>query len=210
MIFLLEEFADWEAAYISSLFNQKDDPDNQFQTVIVGIDKTPIRSIGGLTVLPDISYQEMPEDHAGLVLIGGTSWRDPIAQQIVPMLNDTLNAGKLVAAICDATCFLGKHGFLNSVAHTSNGLDELVKAASPEYTNEANYQNIPAVTDGNIITANGTSPIEFAREVAIKLGRDEQKYIDLWYGYNKLGEIEMSRRRDNQNQSGAGEGMNEE
>ena len=74
----------------------------------------------------------------------------------------------LVAAICGATFFMGENGYLNNRKHTSNTLDFL-KLQSPNYKGESNYIEKQAVSDGNIITANGTAALEFAKEIMIHL-----------------------------------------
>ena len=45
-----------------------------------------------------------------------------------------------------------------------------LKGIAPKYRGDENYQNSLAVTDMNIITANGTAPIEFAREIFMIIG----------------------------------------
>jgi len=36
-----------------------------------------VRSIGGFRTLPDYSFENMPKDHAALILIGGNRWYSP-------------------------------------------------------------------------------------------------------------------------------------
>jgi len=143
--------------------------------------------------LPDYSLETVPEEYEALILIGGTGWRLAESMKIVPLVNATLQKDKLVAGICDGSVFLAKHGFLNGVKHTSNSLEDLKEYAATEYTNAQGYVNEPAVSDGNIITANGTSPLEFARLVFSKLHLDSEQAIKKWYDFNKLGEIEAKK-----------------
>lgn len=189
LLFLLSDYADWEAAYVAAELNF-DNGTNPYCIKTVGINNEPVHSIGGLRVLPDYSLEEIPEEYEALILIGGTSWRAPESEKVVTLVKTSLQKGKLVAGICDATVFLGKHGFLNDVRHTSNRLEDLKEYAAKEYTNEQGYVNEPAVWDGNIITANGTSPLEFARLVFTKLNLSSEQAIKEWYDFNKLGEIE--------------------
>ena len=44
-----------------------------------------------------------------------------------------------------------------------------------------------AVRDGNVITANGTAPMEFAKEILLALHVAEEKKIMDWYNFHKLG-----------------------
>ena len=49
------------------------------------------------------------------------------------------------------SAFMGAHGFLNDVKHTSNTLPYLKQFAGSAYTNEAGYQEKQAVSDKNIV-----------------------------------------------------------
>ena len=120
----------------------------------------------------------MPEDYAGLILIGGMRWFSPEAELIVPLVKKALKDKKLVAGICNASVFLGMHGFLNEVKHTSNTLDYLKQYAGDQYTGESNYMNKQAVREGNIVTANGIGQLEFCREVLYALEADTAEAIE--------------------------------
>jgi putative intracellular protease/amidase len=185
---LLNGFADWEGAYISTSLNWGVKPGSTVKYTVktLSISKEPVTSIGGFKVLPDYGINDMPEDYAGLVLIGGMSLRSTEALQIVPLVENAIRDKKLVAGICDASYFLGVHGFLNHVKHTSNGLD-YIKQAGKKYTGEANYINKQAVRDGNIVTANGTAPLDFCREVLYALDADTLEVIEESYQYYTNG-----------------------
>lgn len=85
---LLNEFADWEGAYISTSLNWGVKPGSPVNYTVktLSISKEPVTSIGGFKILPDYGINDMPEDYAGLVLIGGMSWRSPEALEIVPLV----------------------------------------------------------------------------------------------------------------------------
>lgn len=189
LLFLLSSYADWEAGYVAAELNSDEDI-NPYCIKIISISNEPVYSIGGLRVLPDYALDAVPEEYEALILIGGTSWRAPESLKIVPLVKAALQKGKPVAGICDGSVFLAKHGFLNGVKHTSNSLEDLKEYAANEYTNAQGYVNEPAVSDGNIITANGTAPLEFARLVFSKLHLDSEEMIKQWYDFHKLGEIE--------------------
>ena len=182
---LLNEFADWEGAYISTCLNIGVKPGSPIKYTVktLSTSKNPIRSIGGFNVLPDYGINDMPEDYAGLVLIGGTNWFSPEAGQIVPLVEKAIQEKKLVAGICNASVFLGMHGFLNEVKHTSNGLDYIKQYAGEKYTGEAHYINKQAVRDENIVTANGTAPLEFCREILYVLEADTPEIIEESYQF---------------------------
>lgn len=186
---LLNEFADWEGAYISTCLNLGVKPGNpiNYKVKTLSVIQGPIVSIGGFKVLPDYRLNDIPEDYAGLILIGGMNWFSPEAEQIVPLVEKAIKGQKLVAGICNASIFLGMNGFLNDVKHTSNGLDFLKQYAGEKYTGESNYVNEQAVRDGNIVTANGTAPIEFCREILYVLEADTPEVIEESYQHYKNG-----------------------
>ena len=82
---------------------------------------------------------------------------------------------------------MGAHGFLNNVRHTSNTLPYLKQFAGKRYTNEAGYQEKPAVSDKNIVTANGTGHLEFTRELLLLLKADTPEKIEASYDFYKNG-----------------------
>ncbi|MDH8702504.1 putative intracellular protease/amidase [Dysgonomonadaceae bacterium PH5-43] len=186
---LLDKFADWEGAYISTCLNIGVKPGSPIKYTVktISVTKDPILSIGGFKVVPDYDLNDMPEDHAGLILIGGMHWFSPEAAQIVPLVEKAVKENKLVAGICNASVFLGACGILNNVKHTSNGLDYLKQYAGERYTGDANYINEQAARDGNIVTAPGTAPLEFCREILYALDADAPEIIEESYQYYKNG-----------------------
>lgn len=186
---LLNEFADWEGAYIATCLNLGVKPGSpvNYKVKYLSLSKEPVMSLGGLRVLPDYSIEDLPEDYAGLVLIGGTRWFSPEATSLVPLVEKAVREKKLVAGICNASVFLAMHGFLNDVKHTSNTLPYLKQYAGDRYTGEAHYIEKQAVRDGNIVTANGTGSLEFCREVLYALQADTPETIEEGYLYYKNG-----------------------
>lgn len=100
---------------------------------------------------------------------------------------DCVQKGKVLGGICDASAFLGTAGILNDIAHTGNDLNDLKQWAGSAYTGEGNYIAKQAVRDQNIITANGTAPLEFAKEILLALHAAEEEKIMEWYHFHKLG-----------------------
>ena len=186
---LLNGFADWEGVFTAICLNQGVKPGNpiNYKVKYLSITKEPVTSIGGLRVLPDYDLKDMPEDYAGLILIGGMRWFSPEAELIVPLVKKALKDKKLVAGICNASVFLGMHGFLNEVKHTSNTLDYLKQYAGDQYTGESNYINKQAERDENIVTANGIGQLEFCREILYALEADTTDAIEESYLFYKNG-----------------------
>lgn len=189
LFIMLNDFADWEGAYIAPCLNIGVEPgsDSKYVVKTVAVTKDPVVSCGGFKILPDYDINEISTDHAGLVLIGGMRWFSPEAGLLVPLVKAAIENNKLVAGICNASVFLGMHGFLNTVKHTSNGLEYLKAYAGAGYTGDLHYINEAAVRDGNIVTANGFSALEFSREILYALEADTPKKIERSYRMNKSG-----------------------
>lgn len=189
LIVILNEFADWEISYVASFLNNTD----KYISKIVSVSEGVITSIGGLNVLPDYTLESAPEDFYGLILIGGNSWRKPVNNKVIPIMEKALAMDIPVGAICDATVFMGVNGWLNEVKHTSNELHDLKTYAQDNYTNEKNYLLEQAVTDRKIVTANGTASLEFAREILELLEAYPKDYINQLYQFHKLGYYEAKK-----------------
>lgn len=182
---ILQQYADWEAAYIASAITMLGQ--GQYEIKTVSLAKDFVQSIGGFRVWPDYDIASVPEEYEALILIGGMTWRNEPAQQIKPLVADCYQKGKILGGICDAAAFLGTVGVLNDVRHTGNDLQDLKQWAGAVYTGETNYVAKQAVRDGAIITANGTAPMEFAKEILLALHVAEEAKVADWYQFHKLG-----------------------
>ncbi|WP_289770823.1 DJ-1/PfpI family protein [uncultured Duncaniella sp.] len=187
---LLPDYAAHEAVYLSQAiasdeFALKQNPKYINKTVAPTFE--PIKSIGGFTTLPDYSFETMPGDYAALVLIGGFGWSTPVAEQIVPIIRQAIEKGKIIGAICNGASFMAKHGFLNSVKHTGNGPEQLKLWGGDNYTNPDGYIHAQAIKDKNIVTANGSAALEFAKELLLLLENDSPERIEMYYQFNKQG-----------------------
>ena len=187
---ILPDYAAHEAVYLSQAiasdeFALKENP--KFINKVVAPSLEPVKSIGAFRTLPDYSFDTMPDDYAALVLIGGFGWATPVADRVVPIVKKAMAKGKIVGAICNAASFMAKHGFLNSVKHTGNGVAQLKLWGGVNYTNQDEYINAQAVSDKNIVTANGSGTFEFAKELLLLLENDTPERIEMYYQFNKQG-----------------------
>lgn len=185
LIGIIDQFAEFESAYLTSAVYMLGQ--GNFEVKTVSITKEPVRSVGGMNVLPDYSIETAPRDCEALVLIGGMCWRGEEAQKMKTIVNDYHTQGKLVAGICDASGFLGTMGLLNEVDHTSNDINDLKMWAKDAYTGEKRYITRQAVRGEGIITANGTATLEFAKEILLALEVASKERILEWYQFHKLG-----------------------
>ena len=197
LFIILDQYADWEYPFLASaLQGSIQDKTSPYEVKTLSLSRNPVKSMGAFTTIPDYDIESAPPDYAGVVLIGGLSWRMEEAKKLAPLVQKAYSDGKVVAAICDATVFLGMNGFLNNRKHTSNTFEDLMKGAQDSYTNKENYQNEQAVRDGNLITANGTAFLEFTREVLYALDAYPADYIEENYRFFKLGFVEFVKSRE--------------
>lgn len=182
-VFLFNGFSDWEISYITPEINKSE----AFDLIFFTKDGASVKSMGGLHISPDSSLNELNVDEVEmLILPGGAAWEKGELDFIDFIAINLFQSGKTIGAICAATTYLGRKGFLDHLKHTSNDLHYL-KEISPDYAGEQHYINSNAVTDKNIITANGISPIEFASEIFKKLKLYNDQEIEKWFQLFKNG-----------------------
>ncbi|MCG0050784.1 type 1 glutamine amidotransferase family protein [Priestia aryabhattai] len=187
LVFITDGFADWEASYVTAELNK---PGTGFQVQTIAIDSNPKVSMGGLTVLPDYSLQDFSSklEFVMLIIPGGTGWREEKNHQLKKLVSFCFEHNISVAAICDATTFLGNYGFLDQNKHTGNSLPYL-KEGAPNYRGDKNYIEAQSVSDGCLITANGSGALEFSRDILEKLDVLKGKELEEWYDLFKIGFI---------------------
>lgn len=187
-LYVFDTMSDWEIGYLTAELNsgryfKKGLP--PVKIVTVGIEKTPVTTMGGIKIMPDMKLEECNiESTDALILPGGNTWTETIHQPILKITEKCLKEGILVAAICGATIGLAQAGLLNSSLHTSNDLGYL-KMICPTYTGENYYKMESAVTDGTLITATGIAPLEFTVHVLKALDVFSANTLEAWYSLNK-------------------------
>ena len=136
-----------------------------FSVQTVALTRSPIVSMGGLKILPDLLVGEARPDSAGIVILpGGDAWMRGEMAELTDFIKTINKAGRPVAAICAATLSLAHAGLLDDHRHTSNGYDFIPKYV-PGYKGHKLYEKVRAVRHGNVITANGLAPFAFASEI---------------------------------------------
>lgn len=187
---LLPDFASHEMVYLMEAISSDE---QQIKTIpkyvnkIVAPSMESVAAIGGFRVQPDYSFDNMPDDYAALVLIGGFGWLTPVAENVIPILKNAIETGKIVGAICNGASFLAKCGFLNTVKHTGNGLEQLKLWGGDNYINFDAYVHAQAVSDNKIVTANGSAALEFTKELLLLLENDTPERVEMYYQFNKQG-----------------------
>ncbi len=168
-LFVFDTFSDWEPAFAIAGINNPafQAQPGRYCVKTVGINKEPVTSIGGMTILPAITLAELePAQSAMLILPGGAGWDEREHPEAILKTKQFLAAGVPIAAICGATAGLALAGILDDKQHTSNAR-EYLKATN--YQGAAFYQDQPAITDENVITASAMTALEFAYQIFKKL-----------------------------------------
>lgn len=160
-LFIFNGYADWEPALAVATLNSNSD----FSIHTFSVDGGIVESMGGIKIQPDMSADQVnPATVDLLILPGGELWLKGGNKQIIPLVKKLVERHANIAAICDATTFLASLGYLNKVWHTSNGPQYLSEKVS-NYKGNHYYEDLPAVVDENIITANGAGMVDFAMEI---------------------------------------------
>jgi putative intracellular protease/amidase len=182
---ITDTLADWEPGHVLAELRSGrylKDPALKYTTVLCGRTLEPITTMGGIHLTPEILISDIrPGPGDLLVLPGADTWLDPAQELVIAKARELLDRGTVVAAICGATLGLASAGMLDKRPHTSNDLMAL-KMYCPHYRGEHYYVNEPAVTDGNLITASGLAPVEFAYHIFRNLDVMKPETLEAWYG----------------------------
>ncbi|THV43095.1 type 1 glutamine amidotransferase family protein [Glycomyces buryatensis] len=183
-----DTLADWEVGYATAHINNGDwqrEP-GRYQVRTVGASRAPVRTKGGMTITPDLTLDELrAEDSAMLILPGADTWLTGGNDAFAKKARQFLDVGVPLAAICGATGGLAAEGLLDDRRHTSNA-PEFVEAFGSKGADL--YCDVPAVTDRGLITASGTAPVDFAREVFAALELYSPEVLASWYKLYGLGD----------------------
>jgi putative intracellular protease/amidase len=179
---LLDTMADWEVGYLTAYTSrtefQREPGAVRLRTV--GLTSDPVRTVGGLTVVPDATVDQLdPADSAMLVLPGADTWAQPEQRVWLDQAQRFLDAGVPVAAICGATYALAAAGMLDDRPHT--GPDKAFLASTGYAGTDHFVVDELVVTDGDLITASPVAPVEFAAAVFARLGLYEPTVLASWY-----------------------------
>ncbi len=184
-LYVFDTLADWEIGFLTAELQSGryfKDRTRKIEVKTFATTRERVVTMGGLTLVPDMTIDEVdPTEAVVLLLPGGDSWSNSAHEGAIGLTRRFLEVGIPVAAICGATLGLARAGLLNERKHTSNALDFL-KALAPEYRGESLYRNEPAVVDRGLITASGVAPLEFARLVIEQLELFSPGTLDGWTG----------------------------
>ena len=188
-LYILDTLADWEISLLTAEINSgrylKKGMEKP-KIIKVGNTMTPIKTMGGIEICPDIDVDRMNIKNDDLIILpGADTWQNGNNQKIIDMIK--VNSGIIVAAICGATAALADNGILDNRKHTSND-KEYLKMVCKNYKGENYYEYKPVVVDNNLITATGIAPLEFTYEVIKKINIMENDTLEAWHGLFKTKE----------------------
>ncbi len=190
-IYVLDTLADWEIAFITAELNSGrflDKSKGKIKLVKIGNSLSPIKTMGGITIVPDaeVSSIEFREGDL-LILPGADTWMDAQHQKILNIASNILNQKVIIAAICGASIALARTGILNNRKHTSND-KSLLRMICPEYSGSDYYLDELVVVDDNLITATGLAPLEFSYNVFKSAKLMTSATVEAWYQLYKTKE----------------------
>ena len=192
-VYVLDTLADWELGYVTSELNSGRFFKKSAQCVslkTVSYSKKPIRTMGGLTIVPDCLIEDMVASETSVLLLpGANTWNDPKHGTIIEKASEFLSSGALVCAICGATAALANIGALDNRPHTSNG-SGFLEMVSPCYKGQSFYIDKPSVADHNLITAGSTGGLLWAKQIIEHLGVFQSDTVEAWYNYFSTGKPE--------------------
>ena len=180
--YVFDTLADWEHGFaVAGIHNtQFHRVPDRWRVRTVAPRREPILTSGGVRIVPDMALDDLsPSESRMLILPGGDTWDEGGNTGAVEKARAFLDNGVPVAAICGATAGLARGGLLDERRHTSNAREYI---AATGYGGGALYQDAPAVTDGDLITAASMAPLEFAYHIYKRLDLYAPDVLDAWYG----------------------------
>lgn len=192
-VYALDTLADWELGYVTAELNsgrffKKDAPRVSVKTV--SISREPVKTMGGLTIIPDCIINDIAVNEESVLLLpGANTWNNSNHGAIIEKASELLSVGAMVCAICGATAALANAGLLDQKLHTSNGAGYL-KMVSPSYKGQGFYVDKPSVADHNLITASSTGALLWAKQIIERLKVFQPDTLDAWYTYFSTGEAQ--------------------
>jgi len=187
-LYVLNTLADWEISHLITEINSGRFLKKSIETpkiIKVGNDLTPIITMGGLEITPDIDVHNINLENGDLIVLpGGNTWQNEENQEIIKIIHKKLDMNITVAAICGATTALAETGILDNRKHTSNGKGFL-EMMCKNYKGKDFYEDKLAVVDNNLITATGFAPLEFTYEIIKKMNLMGTNTLEAWFNLYK-------------------------
>ncbi|EAC3358371.1 glutamine amidotransferase [Listeria monocytogenes] len=190
-VYVLDTLADWEIGYVTSELNSgrffKKDA-NRVSLKTVSYSKESIKTMGGMTIVPDCVIDDIVMSETSVLLLpGADTWNNLEHKAIIEKASELLALNATVAAICGATVALANHGLLDNRPHTSNGAGFL-EMFSSSYKGQNSYINELSVGDNNLITASSAGALLWAKQIIEHLNVFTSNTLESWYAYFNTGD----------------------
>lgn len=147
---------------------------------LVWKDKTPVRSVTGISFTPDVDFDDSPQFDV-LCIPGGAGVNALLEDEdVLSFIRGQAEKARFITSVCTGSLVLGAAGLLKGkrAATHWNAMDFL-----PHFGATPVYERV--VKDGNLITAGGvTSGIDFGLSLLAELmGEEEAKIVQLSLEY---------------------------
>ncbi|MCI2954818.1 DJ-1/PfpI family protein [Staphylococcus caprae] len=189
LFLLLDEYADWEIAFLSPYLNQS----TKWQVKTVSLQDS-VTSIGGIHTAIDYNLNTLRPQGDLLILIGGNTWNND-SPTLLEYIHNFFDTSKPIGAICGAVDYLAQNGFLNHFKHTGNSVE--LWSSFRNYHNKESFIKTQATRDRNLVTANGTATIDFSEYVLKMIELDTNENIEEQSFMNKYGFYEYCKKFGN-------------
>ena len=188
-MYVQDTMADFEHGYLMhalSLQTMLGEP--KIKLLTVSKEKKPIKTVGGMTIVPDCDLSDIDTaDIDALLLIGADSWLNNEQDDVLELASKLLQEDILIGAICGATLGLAEKGILDNRYHTSNASFYLTQM-SKHYQGHSYYKDEIAVQDGNLITASSAGSLLWSKLIVEELGLYSKTTIEAWFNYFSTGD----------------------
>ena len=183
---VFEGFADWQAALALCEIRRPGD----WQVRTVGFTCTPVTSMGGLCVQPELTLDQLDGTCAAMLIVpGGHLWQRGEGTPAVAAMRQLHAAGAAVGGIDSGVLALARAGLLDARRHTGNWPGQLAAQVSTYAGAEQYDAAVLAVSDGGVISASHLGSVEFAREVIRTLDLYSPSDREHWYRLFKHAQL---------------------
>lgn len=191
VLYAFDTMADWEYGHLVGTLAQLRGAGLPVDLIVAGDSTAEVTTLGGLTLRLEYTLSDLDPAHIDmLVLPGGKTW-DARHDSILGLAADRLTHEQPVAVICGATLGLARRGLLDDRHHTSNAPGFLAVSG---YGGAHLYEAARVVVDGALITAPGSSPLEFTREILTVTGLLSPDAAHAWHQGHATGQPEWFER----------------
>lgn len=151
---------------------------SQENITAIALDARPYVSYEKVKFLPDMTVAEVDPEQVDMLIIPGGDGRSIMdSAAVCDFVNALHQRGKLIAGICFGSVLMANYGVLDGKRCTGAGGGITNDAPWRPCYNNAIIVNEPVVVDGNLITAIGSAPDQFAQQLSRTRDEFIGKYV---------------------------------